>query len=93
MDGNVTIAFQQSRPLLNQIGISGEILSTPGHSDDSISLGLDDGSVFTGDLPPEAFIADNPAALASWRLLRDHGAARVYPAHGPIRPIDPVHPA
>ena len=37
-----------------RIGMSGEILHTPGHSDDSVSLLLDDGSVFTGDLPPEA---------------------------------------
>jgi len=89
-DGNVTISFQESRQLLDQIGVSGEILHTPGHSDDSVSLLLDDGSVFTGDLPPEAYCADNPAALASWRLLRERGATRVYPAHGPIRPMDPI---
>ena len=87
---NVTITFQDSRPLLRQIGISGEILPTPGHSDDSVSLLLDDGSVFTGDLPAEEYAWDNAVALASWRLLRGHGARRVYPAHGPVRPIDPA---
>jgi len=87
-DGNVIISFEQSRPLLSQIGIAGEILPTPGHSDHCVSLLLDDGSVFTGDLPPEAFAFDNPIALASWRLLRARGATRVYPAHGPIRAID-----
>ena len=86
--GNVTISFEESRHLLDQIGLSGEILHTPGHSDDSISLLLDDGSVFTGDLPPEVHSFDNPVALASWRLLRQRGATRVYPAHGPVRPID-----
>jgi glyoxylase-like metal-dependent hydrolase (beta-lactamase superfamily II) len=56
---------------------------------------LDDGSVFTGDLPPEAYAFDNPVALASWRLLRERGASRVYPAHGPARAIDetPGHQA
>ncbi|MBP1468702.1 MBL fold metallo-hydrolase [Candidatus Chloroploca sp. M-50] len=87
-DGNVTISFDQSRQLLSQIGIAGEILHTPGHSDHCVSLLLDDGTVFTGDLPPEAYAFDNPVALASWGLLRAHGATRVYPAHGPIRAID-----
>ena len=89
-DANVTISFQESRQLLDRIGISGEILHTPGHSNDSVSLLLDDGSVFTGDLPPEAYCANNPAALASWCLLRERGATRVYPSHGPIRPMDPI---
>jgi glyoxylase-like metal-dependent hydrolase (beta-lactamase superfamily II) len=83
-DGNVTISFEESRQLLGAIGIPGEILHTPGHSDHCVSLLLDDGSVFTGDLPPEAYAFDNPVALTTWRHLRDRGAARVYPAHGPI---------
>jgi len=86
--GNVIISFEQSRRLLGQIGIPGEILHTPGHSDHCVSLLLDDGSVFTGDLPPEAYAFDNPVALATWRHLRERGASRVYPAHGPIRSID-----
>jgi glyoxylase-like metal-dependent hydrolase (beta-lactamase superfamily II) len=85
--GNVVISFEQSRQLLSQIGIAGEILHTPGHSDHCVSLLLDDGSAFTGDLPPESLAFDNPVALASWGLLRERGATRVYPAHGPIRSI------
>jgi glyoxylase-like metal-dependent hydrolase (beta-lactamase superfamily II) len=87
--GNVTIAFEESRRLLRQIGIAGEILHTPGHSDDSVSLLLDDGSAFTGDLPPEEYSADNPAAMKSWQLLRERGATTIYPAHGPVRKMDP----
>lgn len=87
LEGNVTISFEQSRQLLAELGIAGEILPTPGHSDHCVSLLLDDGSVFTGDLPPEPFAFDNPTALASWQLLRQRGAIRVYPAHGPVRPI------
>jgi len=83
--GNVVIPFDESRALLGQIGIPGEILPTPGHSEHCVSLLLDDGSAFTGDLPPEAYAFDNPVAMASWSLLRRRGATRVYPAHGPIR--------
>ncbi len=88
-DGNVMITFAQSRQLLASLGIPGEILHTPGHSEHCVSLLLDDGSVFTGDLPPEVYAYDNPLALASWQLLRARGARVVYPAHGPVRPMDP----
>jgi len=86
---NVVISFAESRALLNKIGIAGEILGTPGHSNDSVSLLLDDGSVFTGDLThPSLAGEENASAVAiSWRLLRDCGATRVYPGHGPVRPM------
>ncbi|MBN1933611.1 MAG: MBL fold metallo-hydrolase [Anaerolineae bacterium] len=87
-EGNVVISCAQSRELLGQIGIAGEILHTPGHSDHCISLLLDDGSVFTGDLPPEAHAFDNPVALATWQRLRERGATQIYPAHGLIRTMD-----
>ena len=94
LDGNITISFPQSRSMLEGIGIPGEIVPTPGHSDDSVSLLLDDGSVFTGDLTPLEFIgAEDPTIVAaSWRLLRERGATRVYPGHGPVRQLyaDPV---
>jgi len=85
------VCFAESRALLQEIGIGGEILSTPGHSDDSVSLLLDDGAVFTGDLTPEEYPEAGAPELvtASWRLLRERGARMVYPAHGPIRPMRP----
>lgn len=86
--GNVIISFAQSRQFLRQIGIDGEILPTPGHTEHCVSLLLDDGSAFTGDLPAEAMAFDHLVALASWQLLRAKGARRVYPAHGPMRWID-----
>lgn len=88
-EGNVMISFAESRSVLERIGILGEIVPTPGHSDDSVSLLLDDGSAFTGDLTPLAFIGMEEQAVvaASWRLLRDLGAATVYPGHGPARPM------
>ncbi len=47
-----SFSLHDSRALLKEIGIDGEIIHTPGHSDDSISLVLDDGSLFVGDLNP-----------------------------------------
>ncbi len=86
---NVTISCKQSRTLLKNIGIPGEIIHTPGHSDDSVSLLLDDGSVFTGDLiRPEFVGTENTAVVAkSWQKLHNKGATQVYPGHGPIRPM------
>jgi glyoxylase-like metal-dependent hydrolase (beta-lactamase superfamily II) len=90
--GNVVFPLVESRALLAAIGIAGEIVHTPGHSDDSVSLLLDNGAVFTGDLTPSAYIGkvDPDVVLASWRQLRDRGASRVYPGHGPIRPLQAV---
>jgi ribonuclease/clavin/mitogillin len=94
MHDNVTISCADSRSLLASIDIPGEIVHTPGHSDDSVSLLLDDGSVFTGDLTPPAHIGmEDPAVVtASWQRLRERGASRIYPGHGPIRPLDPAFP-
>ncbi len=87
---NVVISFAESRAALNQIGIPGEILHTPGHSDDSVSLLLDDGSAFTGDLTHPMLVGESDEAIvsASWQLLRECGATRIYPAHGPVRPMN-----
>lgn len=87
---NVVITFAESRALLARHGFAGEILPTPGHSDDSVSLLLDDGSAFTGDLTPPPMLAEGDmAARASWELLRARGARTVYPGHGPVRPLTP----
>jgi glyoxylase-like metal-dependent hydrolase (beta-lactamase superfamily II) len=91
---NLVIAFTESRSLLAGIGIPGQILPTPGHSDDSISLLLDDGAAFTGDLTPYGLAPDEHARVvgSSWRLLWEAGARQVYPAHGPIYPLSEPSP-
>ncbi len=88
-DGNVVIALDESRALLETLGISGEIIPTPGHSPDSVSLLLDDGSVFTGDLTHPMMVTEEQAeeVLGSWRTLKDRGAITVYAGHGPVRNI------
>ncbi|APD09024.1 MULTISPECIES: MBL fold metallo-hydrolase [Thermus] len=86
--GNRLLSFTESRAFLASLGIPGEILPTPGHTDHCVSLLLDDGRAFTGDLPPEEGAWDNPVAQQSWASLRAKGARLVYPGHGPVRPLD-----
>ncbi len=84
IDGNDIVLGSPNRDVLELVGIAGEILETPGHSDDSVSLVLDGGAVFTGDLtrPDMAIEAFRAAVTASWRALLDHGAAWIFPGHG-----------
>jgi glyoxylase-like metal-dependent hydrolase (beta-lactamase superfamily II) len=91
-DGNVVISFDESRSVLEGIGLEGDIVPTPGHSNDSVSLVLDDGSAFTGDLTPPAMAREEDAAVVdeSWRRLWDRGVRRVYPGHGPASPLERV---
>lgn len=89
LDDNVIVTAAESRKALADIGISGEVVLTPGHSDDSVSLLLDNGFAFTGDLPPPGMTTDdNATAVArSWEELRQRGARTIYPGHGPVRPL------
>jgi glyoxylase-like metal-dependent hydrolase (beta-lactamase superfamily II) len=84
---NVTIAAEASRAFLAGMGIEGQIVHTPGHSDDSVSLLLDSGAVFTGDLTHPAVATEETAVevARSWSRLRDLGATTIYPGHGPAR--------
>lgn len=83
---NVVISRDESRALLATIGIQGEIVETPGHSDDSVTLVLDSGEAFTGDLThPMLLWADETGVLRqSWEKLRVMNVTTVYQAHGPI---------
>ena len=55
-----------------------------------VSLLLDDGAVFTGDLSPPFLAADEEQAAvlrSSWQRLRERGATRIYPGHAGVRPM------
>ena len=71
------------RAKLHALGIRGEIIETPGHSDDSISLVLDSGMAFIGDLlPPQMAGEENlEVTRQSWARLIEHGVQTIYPAH------------
>ena len=76
------ISCAESREALKRLGIDGEILHTPSHSEDSISLLLDDGSCLVGDLEPLAYLAgyeENPALKSDWeQILRRHPKRILY---------------
>jgi glyoxylase-like metal-dependent hydrolase (beta-lactamase superfamily II) len=89
---------------LDEYGLQGRIVYTPGHSSGDISLLLDDGSAFVGDavqgrripgvtrpeLPNMALDVDE--VLASWGVLLDAGATTIYPAHGSVISADDLRP-
>jgi glyoxylase-like metal-dependent hydrolase (beta-lactamase superfamily II) len=80
---NQILKFEDSRKFLAGIGRNGEIISTPGHSDDSITLILDEGLAFTGDLPPRFMIAEeDQTTQRSWDRIYQHKITRIFPAHG-----------
>jgi glyoxylase-like metal-dependent hydrolase (beta-lactamase superfamily II) len=81
---NVVIPTGESRDFLKRIGIDGEILHTPGHSDDSVTLVLDIGCAFTGDLTMESMVAqeDSTVVAQSWQQLRERRVSTIYPGHG-----------
>jgi ribonuclease/clavin/mitogillin len=81
--GNILLPVAGSREFLHGLGFAAEFVHTPGHSDDSISLVLDSGEAFVGDLPlamPED--ADDVLVRQSRDKLRAMGVRRVYPGHG-----------
>ncbi len=83
--GCLQLQIAQSRPFLERIGLEGEIIHTPGHSEDSVTLVLDDGSAFTGDLTPPALATEETQELIeqSWSKIRMLHVKMIYPGHGP----------
>jgi glyoxylase-like metal-dependent hydrolase (beta-lactamase superfamily II) len=83
---NVVVSLEDSRQFLSSLGFAGELVHTPGHSDDSVSLVLDSGEAFTGDLTPLMLAAGEQFEVIekSWQALRDRGAKRIYGGHGPV---------
>lgn len=77
------VTIKDSRRLLSGIGISGEVLYTPGHTDDSISLWLDDRSLFVGDLNPlyELSMHQNTQIGDMWEKLLQRNPRVIYYGH------------
>jgi glyoxylase-like metal-dependent hydrolase (beta-lactamase superfamily II) len=85
--------------ILKNIGIDGKILHTPGHTHDSISVILSDGTAFVGDAAMNIlsfckikyrpiYIQDIDTVYKSWKKLINHGAKRIFPAHGENFPVE-----
>ena len=78
---------------LEEFQINGKIIHTPGHTAGSMSLVLESGEAFVGDLAMSGFprisgpgpfvLGDDLETMKrSWQLLLDEGARRIYPSHG-----------
>ncbi len=86
---NTGVTLAESRAFLATLQLAGEFVSTPGHSDDSVTLLLDSGDAFTGDLQSEsrADEASIAAVRKSWETIRAKSARTIHPGHGPARPV------
>jgi len=90
---NVDVVLGDEEVSLAEYGIPGRIIPTPGHSIGSVSVLLETGDAFVGDLAMNAFplrlspglpifAEDLQEVKKSWHLLLAKGAKTVYPAHG-----------
>jgi len=95
----VDFSLQDDGVSLEAFGISGKVVHTPGHTQGSMTVLLDTGDAFVGDLAMNGFplgfgpgmpcIAEDPNTVkTSWRLLLERGAKKIYPAHGKPFPAD-----
>lgn len=84
--GIKVMPLSQSRAFFASLGIAGEAVSTPSHSLDSISVLLDSGTFFVGDLVTPDMVAaygeSTPKQLlADWEPLRSRHPHRACFAH------------
>ena len=80
---SIILNDEDSRNFLKSLDLDGALISTPGHSDDSISLILDNYCAFTGDLP---YLTQNENTFDmviedSWDIIRGFGTKIIYPGH------------
>ena len=80
----IVISCKESRKFLKEMGIEGEIIPTISHSEDSISLILDNGVCIVGDLEPMEYLGaydENVSLKADWELVMSHNPGLIYYAH------------
>ena len=77
------LPLSESRAFLEKLGLQGEILYTPGHSNDSVSLCLDDDAAFVGDLNPlyELKLHQGTEIEKSWNKILERHPSAVYYGH------------
>ncbi|MHC5037901.1 MAG: MBL fold metallo-hydrolase [Planctomycetota bacterium] len=86
---------------LSDYGIAGRILHTPGHTPGSLTVLLDSGDAFVGDMSIQgfpmslrpgipSFAADREQVRESWKRLFDEGAVIAHPSHGKDFPVEAI---
>lgn len=84
---------------LSEYGIPGKVVYTPGHTMGHVSVLLDSGEAFVGDManndwylrlsPGLSVLADDiRVEVESWKRILPLGIKRVYPAHGMDFPVE-----
>lgn len=87
----IHISCYESRSFLRSLGIGGEMISTPSHSEDSISLLLDDGDCIVGDLEPIGNLegyGENEMLRRDWEKIMKHQPKIIYFGHCNAMKID-----
>ena len=84
-------SIEESRAVLKELGIDGQVIHTPGHSNDSISLWLDEGDLFVGDLNPlyELELHKGTQIGESWDKLLKLRPHMVYYGHAKSAKLEP----
>lgn len=93
---------QDDSSILEKMGIPGKIITTPGHTKESISIVLNNGYAFVGDAAMDLlnicmcehrpiFVENRKKVYTSWRKLKLSGATRILPAHGDPFGIDELN--
>lgn len=101
---DVDLALGEEDLSLAEYGIPGKVIYTPGHSSGSVSVLLETGDVFVGDLAMNKFplrlspglpifAEDLQKVKESWKLLLDQGIKTIYPAHGEPFSADTIRKA
>jgi len=78
------ITCEESRVFLRTLGIDGEIISTTSHSEDSVTLILDDGTCFVGDLEPMEYLGayeENGKLVEDWEKILSYKPRRICYGH------------
>lgn len=84
IDDSIIVNIKDSRDFLKNMGIEGEIISVPSHSEDSIALILDNGICFVGDLEPIEYLDaydDNAILKNDWTLVMSYNPKTIFYAH------------
>jgi glyoxylase-like metal-dependent hydrolase (beta-lactamase superfamily II) len=90
---HVDITLNDGEYSLDEFGVNGWVIPTPGHSPGSVSILLENGNAFVGDLAMNGFPLrfgpgfpifgdDLEQVKKSWRNLIEKGAKMVFPSHG-----------
>ena len=87
---------------LNDFGINGKIIYTPGHTAGHVSVQMENGDLFAGCLAHNIrlftpgprlpiFAEDIEQIKKSWKLVIDQGAKMIYPGHGKPFPVEKIY--